>query len=180
MKMVASTEHLRAGADPLHIPQLQSPKLMPSIPEHRHGADSLTSSGATTPSELDKPQIRTKNTALGSIRRFRAVTNSVPSKSFTAGDITTSPLTSSGLWGSKKSTTESLDHAPSSTGRDMTVKFNDGASDQRPTTIGQDPSGGKRTQGSSASLEIPATKQGLWAASSKIPPVRRWTVHEND
>lgn len=177
MKIVASTDHLRAGADPLHIPQLQSPKLMPLIPELRYGPDSLTSSGATAPAQLDKPHIRTKNAALGSIRRFRAIAKSVPSKSITAGDITTSPLTSSGLWGSRKSTMENLNEAPSSHGRDMTLNFNDGASDVRQTRLSRDE---EWSQGSSASLEEATTKQGLWAPSSRIPPVRRWTVHEND
>lgn len=64
MRYKASADHLRAGADPLRIPQLQSPFLK-AIPEGRRtgGSSRSGTDGSTTPEMLDQPNVR--NAALG-------------------------------------------------------------------------------------------------------------------
>lgn len=64
MRYTASSDHLRAGADPLRIPQLQSPFLK-AIPEGQGngGSSGSGTNGSTTPEMLDQPSVR--NAALG-------------------------------------------------------------------------------------------------------------------
>lgn len=94
MKMLASTEHLRTGANPLQIPQLQMPWSLASISEQGlRRAD-----GSVSPSDRDRSQ--TRNSALGSVRRRPSVPINTYSSRLSA------PSTSSGLWRSRDSSAE--------------------------------------------------------------------------
>lgn len=112
MKLIASSEHLRAGADPLKIPQLQASGLATIVEGGRRGSrHSPTSSGAATPIDLHRP----RNSALGSIRRSTVTSRS--SRSFTgmstASQRSASPVpigSASGLWaGGRRSSTATIE-----------------------------------------------------------------------
>ncbi|KAI9716605.1 MAG: hypothetical protein M1828_007638 [Chrysothrix sp. TS-e1954] len=170
MKLVASTDHLRAGTDPLRIPALQTPQVMPTIPQS--GSNSPTSEGARTPAEIDRP--RPRNAALGSIRRTTAKNTSQSPQSATA--YTVSPTSAGGLWGAKPAEIESV-HASAPSG------------DPPPASETVDktalPTNGTYTQVnmSEAANGDPAPKimrsgTGLWDAAPKSEGRRRWTVNE--
>lgn len=172
MKYTASAEHLRAGADPLKIPALQSPHLA-AIPESRRGNSTNSSDGTLTP-ELELPTV--KNAALGSIRRNRALT--LGSNRTASGDSSGSG--SSGLWGDKSATM----HQPTDTLPSRESSFNE--ADDQPAPAGPKEIGEARKPEThivtQSPLEAsPKGKGGLWgSAPPKKQPVRRWTVNEHD
>lgn len=107
MKLVNSTEHLRGGPDPLKIPQLQTPPLGPTRAEVRRNRGISLSAMQTieVATDLDRP--RSKNSALGSMRRVRATLS--PSASIFPGfqqDVS-SPTESGGLWDPRRSSVQS-------------------------------------------------------------------------
>ena len=101
VKLSASTEHLRAGPDPLVIPQLAHPGAMPVILEH--GRRSPTSTGGNT--SKDHEFGGSKNSSLGSMRRTSV--KSGLSRPFSNSPLITSP-NSTGLWGSKLATVDKM------------------------------------------------------------------------
>lgn len=85
MKLTASTEHLKPGAELFRMPTMSS-ATMSSIAEH---------------SELDKPR---RNSALGSIRR-RPASNSISTQVKSPPSLTSgfgTPTSTTGLWGGRK------------------------------------------------------------------------------
>lgn len=163
MKIVASMEHLRAGADPLRIPQLMSPHLT-AIPENGRRRDTLSSisDGTLTP-ELEAPSNR--SSALGSILRNRSTTMG------SSRSATSEPNRSgSGLWGSRASTlVEPTYTAPS---RDNSGTFDGNDSQDELST----PSSMASVQ---AGVNRSNSQRGLWGGGSRKEPTRRWTLTEH-
>lgn len=169
MKVMASTEHLRAGADPLRVPQSYSPQLLPSIPESTSRRGSLSNSGHMPP--LDSVSFA-RNSSLGSIRR--TTVKSASTRNYSADQVLTSPATSSGLWGNEDSgvSSESAGSRPI-------------PNDQLEARSNKPPSTPASTNGDMAVSNGPDSKplpssagKGLWAMTAKSDSKRRWTIGE--
>lgn len=165
VKLMASTEHLRAGPDPLVIPQLAHPGQMPAIPEHSRRGSSTTS-GTNTPRETDSG--RSKNSSLGSMRRTTVKAGS--SRAFNPSPLITSP-TPNGLWGSKPSKNQHVNEGE------------DSAIDEKNDNVASDPSDSMRdsqTRHHSVATPVSAiagpTGPRLWGAPPKDDTKRRYTV----
>lgn len=175
MKMIASSEHLRAGADPLTIPQLAGGSVnMPSIPE------SNPTSGSTTPRER-AGSFNNKNSALGSMRRTSVKAKS--SRAYSPSPVLTS-ATNSGLWGGSGSTLdngEALSLSPTpdlSPAQEKTINFSgNGAVAHRQDTAGSESalslSGDSTPPAAPAAPSAPsapAPRQGLWGSGPGLGP----------
>lgn len=170
MKVVASTEHLKAGGGPLSVPHLSSPRLMPSIPEaSRAGGSTTASSGTASPIEGGN-QPFSRNSALGSMRR--TTVKSASSRTFSPRPLVTS-TTLSGLWGSRASTRNGkLEAAPSSPGDDLTLNFTDGSWERKGGDSEEKENGVPSPQSAA-----PGVGRGLWGSTPKEEvSKRRWTV----
>jgi hypothetical protein len=109
VKIMASTGHLRAGVEGANVSALQSPHLVPQIPEFRlQKASTFGVKGDNT--LLDAR--RSMSSALGSMRR-RSLTPSAPSIRNTSPSpnrsITSRSGSSSGLWSKSPTTVSSID-----------------------------------------------------------------------
>ena len=166
MKLTASTEHLRAGPDPLVIPQLAHPGAMPFIPELSRRGSSVTSSGTSTPQ--DSAHLRSKNSSLGSMRRTSVRSSS--SRTFSPSPLATTPA-SGGLWGSRGATVQRVDEDAAVIGRvehDDTIS---GASEPVPSL------GRHHSLGAAPTTETAGGAPGLWgSAPRKEDSKRRYTV----
>jgi hypothetical protein len=123
VKLSASTEHLRAGSNPLSIPQLQargvtSPQIHGS---YRHRIGSGTSSSLERPFSLGEPHRAGVSTGIGSIRRVANSSSPFPRSMSTS--VTPNGLT--GLWSPQISAST----AEGEPGDDMVLNFGDTSSD---------------------------------------------------
>lgn len=166
LQILASTEHLRAGADPLKIPALHSPKLMPSIAEIDRR--SLSGSSGTVTPELDRP--RAKNSSLGSMRRTTAKNRTVRTDSI----VTSASTSSGGLWGSRASSVEKVEDRPPSPDTNWTLNWADSDKDVSNKLSSASPVSSTIRKGSEGSA-------GLWGAAPKPKEQkRRWTVYDTN
>lgn len=194
IRLLASSEHLRSGAETAGLSALQSPKIVPHIPEYRAGYKTGSQSlddGLKSRSSV-RETTRPANSALGSIRRSTTTSSSSrrydsasPSRSSNPGSATglwsrtpTTPATSGTLDGSELSASPPKDfslppslHAKSSSTPD---KGSDSERDElaplKPSALGRSMSG-----------------HGLWGANGntswnprEIGPKRRWTVNDRE
>lgn len=165
VKLMASTEHLRAGPDPLVIPQLARPGTMPVIPEYsRHG--STATSGTSTPQELEAG--RSKNSSLGSMRRTSVRSGS--SRPFGSSPLITSP-TSSGLWGSKTPTVDRIDENSETEAGERKVETTSGALESA-----EDAPTRHHSVATPVSATVGSAAAGLWSATPREDSKRRYTV----
>jgi hypothetical protein len=113
VRLIASTEHLRAGANPLIVPQLQSSnRITPSMPTPTHRHRYSTGSNQIEPFAIEEP---TRSVTMGSGISRRSTTIAAP-RSLTSAS---QPRPSSLLW-SPSSLEESGDGEP---GDDMVLNF---------------------------------------------------------
>ena len=169
MKVIASTEHLRAGADPLRVPQSYSPQLLPSIPESTSRRGSLSNSGHMPPLE-SVPFAR--NSSLGRMRR--PPVKSAATRNYSADQVLTSPATSSGLWGNEDSGRVSESMGPRPIPNDQLENRSSELPSPPASTNGDKPvSNGPDLK------HLPSSAgKGLWAKTAKSDSKRRWTVGE--
>ena len=123
VKLSASTEHLRAGSNPLNVPQLQvrgvsSPQIHGS---YRHRVGSGTSSSLERPFSIGEPHRSGVSTGIGSIRRVANSSSPFPRAMSTS--VTSNGLT--GLW-SPHMNASAPEGEP---GDDMVLNFGDTSSD---------------------------------------------------
>ncbi|KAI9719746.1 MAG: hypothetical protein M1812_003234 [Candelaria pacifica] len=194
VKLIASTEHLRAGSTPNGIPQLQSQNPKISTPQistyrHRYGPTTLIGGPVDSGFTLGEPAARSMTTAgYGGLHRSSSAASSTP-RSFP----TTTRKGSLGLWGG--SPTLSTSEEDIGSGDDMVLNFGDGARDSKEIparaescTVDVDqeiarnnitPLWGADYKGTTNS------QRGLWgtaplgiANERERGPKRRWTVNE--
>lgn len=169
MRLIASSEHLRAGADPLKIPQLSVSTLTSMPTTDRARRDSNTSI-VSSPMEMERA--RPKNSSLGSIRRSNV--KSFSSRSYTPRTETGA---SSGLWGSQRqSTADSTDQPPSPTSN-MLPDFDNAVTTATPSSASRSASGmwNRETQGE---LQR-GGRSGLWGSrAASGTESRRSTLSE--
>ena len=165
VKLMASTEHLRAGPDPLVIPQLSHPGSMPAILEHsRRG--SVATSGTATPQEIEP---RSKNSSLGSMRRTSVRVK--PSQGIGTAPLITSP-TSSGLWGSRAPTVDRVGEEQEPALKNGASHTTSGAAERNESAQTRHHSIGETPMSATAGSPPP----GLWGAAPKEESRRRYTV----
>lgn len=170
LKLVASTEHLQAGSNPLGSSQAPSPRILSSqTPTHRHRYGSLPSVNPPIDGRLFLGDPAISRTSL------RSGLSGVPPRSASTASPT-SPLT--GLWS-----------RPSSAATSQQSETGDSANDPSVAEIQKEnvetknessvPSSNSSTNGTNIT-------RGLWGASSSGPlnqretlPKRRWTVNEH-
>lgn len=174
MRYTASSEHLRAGADPLKIPQLQSSYLS-AIPEGRCGGSSASSDGSLTPAELENPSAR--NAALGSMRRSRATTMGSGHRN----DSADSTSSNSGLWANRSATlVEPSETLPSREGSFNSDDDGTLANTSEVREVSNPPPTASVTRLPDRAMTQNQGGGGLWGSGgAKKPPVRRWTVVES-
>jgi hypothetical protein len=182
VKLIASTEHLRANSNPLAIPQLQtgSPILSSYSPQFRnqHGA----SGGSPVESNFSIGESATRSAppvANGGMHRsYSTATARIPTRAFSSSPEPRVRIGSSlsGLWtpptsGSEESVVEDLSEG-------ILLNFEDSGD------LGQvgNGGGGKRAQTEGAG-GIHIGQPGLWGAGPPMMPGekdrrRRWTVIE--
>ena len=165
LKLIASTEHLRAGPDPLKIPQLQATHNKPSSSSATRQASSADPVETSTPAD-GRSRI-SDNNSLGSTRRTSV--KSAFSTRYNPGPLTTSPKTSSGLWGDEGAGNPFV---LVSNGNGATC----GKHNSNEAPEGDIPMGRGGPAHTMVSPEKPAP--GLWGTSPKIDSKRRWTVGE--
>ncbi|KAI9793772.1 MAG: hypothetical protein M1833_000664 [Piccolia ochrophora] len=209
VKLTASTEHLRAGSNPLVIPQLQTSRaatsLMSSSHRHRHG------SPVEGPFSIGEPYNYTRtssmSSAIGSIRRAPLSSNAVgPARAATG-----SPTGLTGLWSPRvhpiadDSNSNTEEDSP---GDDMVLNFSH--SDETRAEQQQQQQQQKQLQPQPQPQPIPRSRnertekdtiaplstslgrvnsqRGLWSSRVMVVdeaqerdrgPKRRWTVNEH-
>ena len=166
VKLMASTEHLRAGPDPLVIPQLAHLGAMPAIPEHaRRG--STTVSGTSTPSS-ESELSRSKNSSLGSMRRTTVKAGA--SRAFSPSPLITSPTTT-GLWGAGTPAARHLKEQDHGTNGEQSDETKGGAPES-----GSAPKQRQHSIATPISATAGSPGPGLWGAAPKEDSKRRYTV----
>ncbi|KAJ9667674.1 hypothetical protein H2201_002209 [Coniosporium apollinis] len=187
MKLVASSDHLRSGADSAKMSALRSPKLVAHIPEYRRRFGSQAGSPVESPLSIGEP-MRSMNSALGSIKRSSttgAASATAPRSPITTGRNTPSS-SMSGLWNSPR--LEGLPEASSSLGREVVWSAGgDTATDVEQSKL-PPPAADEKENDVLAPLPPPnhrrsVTQHGLWGS---VPsgdrnerdkgPKRRWTI----
>jgi hypothetical protein len=170
ISLIASTEHLRAGSNPLSIPQLPSPTIQrpAAISAYRHRFDSRG-----LPSISDQGTFKPPGSGGYSLQRS-ATTNS-------AHQFARS-RTAAGLWGSiSAAREESLVESSENESDDIVPNFGEpaSASSSIKPEIGE-----ARPQNAIQESEQPTSQRGLWSSAiiaQEREPVqkRRWTVTEH-
>ena len=177
VKLMASTEHLRAGANPFVIPQANSSS--PVAPAHRHKNGVRGSPFEENPSG----DINTRpamSAAIGSIRRSSRSSSPLPTRSFTSSPIATSQ---NGLW-NRPGSADNNDDEPGP-GDDMVLNFGDVDPPRAPekTKAEVEAASPQPSQG----LARANSQRGLWGSSAvaedrkerlDLTPKRRWTVND--
>jgi len=202
VKVMASANHLRTGPEAT-IAQgahLQSPHLVPQIPEYkqRNTKPSQRAMGAALNGDFNSDARRSMNSSLGSIRRSSLTPTPASSyRTNTGSPGTTASGSSGGLWSRNPSGTTSLDEMqeldlgspaqtrPGSSNSDKPALSTAQAAPQQrdnteDRTIPAPSSGLGRTLSQNAG-------RGLWGAKASgarkeedLRPKRRWTLHEED
>jgi hypothetical protein len=111
VKIMASVGHLRAGAEAAKVTVLQSPHLVPQIPEFRLTDSMLTLQKASTFGPATTEGRRNISSALGSMRRS-SLTPSASNRNSSRSpsrSATSRSGSSSGLWSKTPTTTSSVD-----------------------------------------------------------------------
>ena len=171
LKLVASTEHLRVGSNPLSIPLLPSPNIprSPSISAYRHR---LESRGPRSISSHES--FRLGESALRNYGAQRTA-------SANSGHL---PQTGAGLWSSMSSTTsESVSESGESV-EDIVPNFED----PKPASNSAEQDT-RYFRPKTADLvkkipERPRSQRGLWSSvitaqeRDQVPTRRRWTINE--
>ena len=200
MKLVASLDHLRAGVDASKMTGLQSPNLVPKIPEYRRRNLAKTgSAGVASPSSpLSKEVRRPVNSSLGSIRRSATTSTSalnhdswiIPNRS--SSNPASLSASGPGLWSKNSSMLSSFDEAaefsayqmdelslgPSLAESDMVQSPIDATESAR-DTIAPLPTDVPDRSFSQHGLWAPRVPEARQDAVSTAPK-RRWTVNEQD
>ncbi len=194
VKLVASTEHLRAGSNPNGSPQLpqQSYKLStPQISTYRHRYGSTASNGSPVDGgfAVGEPAARSMTSVgYGSLQRSSSAASSAP-RSFPA----TTRKGSLGLWGGSPKL--SISEEDTGTGDDLVLNFGDGAMDGREIPAKVKSRTGEDDQENGKDDVSPLwgggnmgrmnSQRGLWGAAPagisnerERGPKRRWTVNE--
>lgn len=166
LKLVASTEHLRPGPDPLKIPQLQSSQLPPLVTDVAR-RQSLADFGSGS-NNADGGTGVSRNSSLGSMRRTSV--RSSWSKTYTPSPLSTSPKTSSGLWGDESASRGNFSKPGHSI---MNEDQNQG--EERTSQGVKSVVPAVRSQAVSSP---PKPAPRLWGTSAKVDSKRRWTVGE--
>jgi len=190
LQILASSEHLRSTSEAVSVSALQSPKLVPHIPEYRaRQKPSSQSFEDGLKSRLSmREATRPVNSALGSIRRSSTMSSSSrrydsasPSRTSNGGSGSAS---ATGLWSRTPTTPASLDGVS-----DLSTSPPKGFS-LGPSLHGKDnkaivDKGSDSEKDDVAPLQY--RSQGLWGGSAPIIHTpgqmgwkRRWTVNERD
>jgi hypothetical protein len=137
--LIASTEHLRAGSNPLSVPQLQTPKpgSSPSIPSplfsstRRLGSLSAASGTPLENFSLGDPA-HTASRPVGSLHRSSSVAASSRAYTHHGYSIAIPTRSPSGLWGSPTITSRPSidDRASETSSEDQLPNFGDGHSNR--------------------------------------------------
>jgi hypothetical protein len=190
LQILASSEHLRTTTETISLSALQSPKLVPHIPEYRARQKSSSQSLEDgLKSRLSVREVaRPVNSALGSIRRSSTMSSSSrrydsasPSRTSNTGSGSAS---ATGLWSRTPTTPASLDGVsdlstsppkefslgPSLHGKDSKAVDDDGSDSER-DDVGP----------------LQYRSQGLWGGNTAVARTsrqmgwkRRWTFNERD
>jgi len=195
IQILASSEHLRKASETAALSALQSPKIVPQIPEFRVGPrpSSLSMDESVRPRANSRDAGRPINSALGSMRRSSNFSSSSRRYDSDSPSRTSGSGSATGLWSRTPTTPATLDGAS-----DLSVSPpKDFALPPKDFSLPA-PQQGKETavvEGSSESekddvapLQPPArSMSGLWGgnnAGSRSPnqvcAKRRWTVNERD
>jgi len=183
LQILASSEHLRGTAETVSLSALQSPKLVPHIPEYKKSSSQSLEDGLK--SRLSMREVaRPVNSALGSIRRSSTMSSSSrrydsasPSRTSNGGSGSAS---ATGLWSRTPTTPASLDGMSDlstsppkefSLGPSLHGKYNKAVVDTETDDV----------------APLQHRSQGLWGGnapvarmSRQIVSKRRWTVYERD
>lgn len=190
IQILASSDHLRSGSETAALSALQSPKIVPQIPEYRAGHKAASQSlddGLKSRSSM-REATRPVNSALGSIRRSSTMSSSSrrydsasPSRTSNAGSAT-------GLWSRTPTTPATLD-STSDLSASPPKEFS-----LPPALHGKSPVAMDKESDSEkddvAPLKAPIvgrSMSGLWGGNGadssnaqQIGPKRRWTVNDRD
>jgi len=194
LQILASSEHLRSTAETAGLSALQSPKLVPRIPEYGAGQISSNQSMEDGLKSRNNTREATRpvNSALGSIRRSSTMSSSSwrydsasPSRASNGGSGSGSGSASAtGLWSRTPTTPASLDGVsdlstsppkefslgPSLHGKDNKAVVDKGSDSERDDVA-----------------PLQQRSPGLWGGNApaaraprQLGPKRRWTVNERE
>ncbi len=171
MKLVASTEHLRAGSNPMSPSQAQSPRILSPISTYRHRYSSVPSVSAPIDGRLFLGEPAISRTIL------RNGLSDLPQRSSSAASPA-SPLT--GLWSGPSSAGASQESGAGNPINDPSV------TDIQKENLQKETKDRTRMPSSDQSTSGTNSTRGLWGASSSGTPIeretapkRRWTVNEH-
>ncbi|PGH23571.1 hypothetical protein AJ80_02351 [Polytolypa hystricis UAMH7299] len=179
VKLAASTDHLRPGANPRQLPQMQSPDSLPSpIPSYRQRFNSTASS-------INSPR-DTFSIGDATLKRFTHRMSSTGSRSMSYA------RSSSGLWGSGST----LSDTNSDSADDLIPNFGDPLPPTSHDASNSTAKGGSKYElesgnadaGSRQTPERTGSQSGLWSSGGdggstpqgKEATKRRWTVTERN
>lgn len=185
IQVLASSEHLRNASESTPPSALQSPKIVPQIPEF-HGdykPSSLSMDESIKPRNNNRDAGRPINSALGSMRRSSILSPSSRRNDSNSPSRTSGSGSATGLWSRTPTTPGTLDGASdlsTSPPKDFSLSP---ALREKEEAVAEGDSESEKDD--VAPLQPHArSMSGLWDANSagthQLSPKRRWTVNERD
>ncbi|KAL9078155.1 MAG: hypothetical protein Q9157_002913 [Trypethelium eluteriae] len=197
MRLLASSEHLRAGIDPTKIPSMSfsNDSGRPGLDQRRRQGTWSASTSPVSPFTTSEP-VRGMNSSLGSIRRTSSAAIAPPLNRATTLHHPPAAETHqgafSGLWNKRPSTAGEDVSKSSSPGHDFVLNFADATNKTPPQPVdGADER--DSDEGSSTVPPMPGSlgrtlsQHGLWGSSPSGSrterdkgPKRRWTLMQSE
>lgn len=190
IQILASSDHLRSGSETAALSALQSPKIVPQIPEYRAGlkATSQSSDDGLKSRSSMREATRPVNSALGSIRRSSTMSSSSRRYDSASPSRTSNPGSTTGLWSRTPTTPATLDGASDlSASPPKEFSLPPALHGKTPVATDKESDSEKDDVAPLNQRVVGRSMSGLWGAngaasrnSQQTGPKRRWTVNDRD